>query len=89
MSLRTGEAWNVFGASVPNTNRHATQVTVLTDEHPPTSKVAFFVPAEGRQPAPGDALSWGTNHVDCTPPGAATFRLHKIGFDFDPDAPLH
>jgi hypothetical protein len=61
-----------------------TQVSVwIGDRH-----VAFYVPADRMQPVAGDDLAWGTNHVDVTRADGPTFRLHKIGYDFDPDAPL-
>ncbi|WP_242095402.1 hypothetical protein [Sphingomonas sp. CROZ-RG-20F-R02-07] len=86
--IRTGIAWLVSGASVPDTNQPATKVQVLTGATE-TSKVAFFVPEDGPQIAEGDSLSWGTNHVDVRRPDGSTFTLHKLGYDFDPDAPIH
>ena len=84
MALRHGKADSVIRTEQRDGTRTVTQVSVwLGDRH-----VAFYVPVDGMQPMVGDVIEWGTNHVDVTPVHGVPFRVHKIGYDFDPDAPL-
>lgn len=85
MALRKGKAFSVFPTQQMNGTRSLTEVTVRLGD----KEVAFYVSADGLQPAYGDDLEWGTHHVDVTRADGSRFTLRKIGYDFDPNAPIH
>ena len=70
---------------MPNSNEQA--VRVMTDL--PVALSSFYVPRSGPLPANGVTVSWGTNHVEWMDGAGDVQRVHKIGWDFDPYAPLH
>lgn len=59
---------------------------VWTD-HPDRGNSAFYlpdVPAGTRYPATGDHIEWDTGHAFWN-----GLQLRKLGYSFDPDAPIH
>lgn len=58
------------------------------DSDPTRWEIAVYIPVDGPQPAMGDAVEWDGEHVWWTRDGAQV-RVRKVGYEFDPDAPLH
>jgi hypothetical protein len=85
MAVRRGIAGSVFASSEMSTGRAVTEVMVSLGK----GYTAFYIAPDGPQPKMGDALEWGTNHVTVRRPDGETFTVRKIGYDFDPMAPLH
>ncbi len=72
---------DVFGATVPNTNRPCRMVLVNREGEP---QVQFAIPRDGPAPARGDAISWGPHHAEF-----GGCRVDKLTWETDPNAPLH
>ena len=86
MSTRKGKAVMAFPTQQLDGTRAVTEVIARTDAG---EEIAFYIDRASAAPAFGDDLEWGTHHVTVTRPGGAQITLAKIGYDFDPNAPLH
>ncbi|MGY2732409.1 hypothetical protein [Sphingomonas sp. UYP23] len=69
------------------TNDLIAQSAAIVPAFAPDPEVAFYLPADGPQPAPDTGLEWDGGHVWWMQNGAPC-RVRKIGTDFWPDAPL-
>ena len=74
-----GKVREVFRTEVPNDRRDAIQLT--TDA--PVKECAIFIAPQDPLPAIGDEIRWTTGHVYW-----AGRKLRKLGYAFDPNAPL-
>lgn len=67
--------------SVPNTGEPALQIDT---DLPDAANRAFYVEPGAVPPSPGDWVEWGRRKAL-----VGERWVRKIGYSFDPDAPLH
>ena len=72
---------DVFGATVPNTNRPCRMGLV---NRPTEPQVQFAIPKEGPAPHVGDHVTWGPHHV-----WGSFGHVDKLTYELDPSASLH
>lgn len=85
MSTRKGKAVMAFPTQQMDGTGAVTEVIARTDAG---EEIAFYIDQASAKPDPGDALEWGTYHVTVRRPGGDQITLAKIGYDFDPNAPI-
>uniref|UniRef100_UPI0035C9E504 hypothetical protein n=1 Tax=uncultured Sphingomonas sp. TaxID=158754 RepID=UPI0035C9E504 len=76
-------------ATLRYTNDLIAQQEMVVPAFAPDPEVAFYISAQGPQPAPGDDLVWGGAHVTWTDHLGMPRIVDKLEADFWPGAPLH